>query len=84
MDINKLEEANRIASQIKSMTAELDNLKRIIHNTNYYRLSIEITDHSNEIKYIPLNKDQTLWIVKNLIETKEKELQELEKKMEEL
>lgn len=84
MDINKLEEANRIASQIKSMTAELDNLKRIIHNTNYYRLSIEITDYSNESKYIPLNKDQTLWIVKNLIETKEKELQELEKKMEEL
>lgn len=84
MDINKLEEANRIASQIKSMTAELDNLKRIIHNTNYYRLSIEISTYSNECKYIPLNKDQTLWIVKNLIETKEKELQELEKKMEEL
>ncbi len=84
MDIKKLKEANRIASQIKSEKEELDKLKEIINNTNYYRLSLEISNYGHNCEYISISKEQTSIIVKKLIETKEKELQELEKKMEEL
>lgn len=84
MDFEKLEEANRIASDIESNKEILDILKEIICEPNNYSLSLKISKQENRNIYIPLNDEQSLFIVKEIIELEEKELQKLEKQFKEL
>ncbi len=84
MDINKLEEANRLSGKLEARNKILNRLKNIIKNFNWHRLNLEISEYGHKSEYISLPDDLSLLIVTKLIERKEKEIQEIEKEIEEL
>lgn len=84
MDIKKLDAANRLSAKLEAENKELNRLKRIINNMNWHRLNLEISEYGHKSEYISLPDDLSLLIVTKLIERKEKEIQEIEKEIEEL
>lgn len=84
MDIKKLDVANRLSAKLEAENNKLNRLKRIIKNMNWHILNLEISEYGHKNEYISLPDDLSLLIVTKLIERKEKEIQEIEKEIEEL
>lgn len=84
MELEKVKKANRILSEIEYAERDLKVLRESI-NSNYYDIFIDRRGQSkNDNIFIRLTDEEESFILKYLINKKEKEIEELKKEFEEL
>lgn len=84
MELEKVKKANRILSEIEYAERDLKVLRESI-NSNYYDIFIDRRGQSkNDNIFIRLTDEEESFILKYLINKKEKEIEELKKEFNEL